>query len=249
MPMRNRPLIAAAERRRRTLRVCVCVGLLCAVPAGAAARLQVQVLAGDGTGVPEVVVYAVPVGGNEAAGVGAGGDSGEPAASAGDGPATKATMNQIGLAFDPHVLVVETGTEIEFPNGDEVRHHVYSFSRARRFDLTIDSGSIHSEPLRFDVPGLVTLGCNIHDNMLAYILVVDTPLFAQTDGDGRVALPAPDGRYEIHVWTPRLPDKSLPAPISVELGQDGGDALSFRFDKKLYPPHEHSATSLHWPHY
>lgn len=241
--MRDRPFMAAAKSRRRTPWACACLGALCAVPAVAAAgRLEVQVLDRDGTGVPEVAVYAVPVGVSA--------DVAEPTARADPGPAVpRATMNQIGLAFDPHLLVVETGTEIEFPNGDDVRHHVYSFSRARRFDLTIDSGSIHSEPLSFDVAGLVTLGCNIHDNMLAYVLVVDTPLFAKTGGNGNVALPVPDGRYEVHVWTPRLPDKALPEPVTVELAQGGARELAFWFDQKLYPPHEHSETSLHWPHY
>jgi plastocyanin len=208
------------------------------MPAVAAAgSLEVRVLGRDGAPVPEVAVYA------EAADA----DSGAPAGAA---PAAgRETMNQRGLAFDPHVLVVQTGTQIVFPNNDDVRHHVYSFSPANRFDLTIDSGSVHAEPLVFDEPGLVTLGCNIHDNMLAYIRVVDTPHFAKTGGDGIASLAVPAGRYQVHVWTPRLPQKSLPEPVAIEIAASGTSALDFLFGSKLYPPHEHSETSLHWPHY
>lgn len=241
--MRDRPLSKVAGVPWRALWACTCLGAVCAVPGVATAdRLDVQVLDRDGAAVPEVAIYAVPVG------RGTGADA---LAARVDDEASvrRATINQNGLAFEPHVLVVETGTEIEFPNSDDVRHHVYSFSRAKRFALTIDSGTIHSEPLAFDVPGLVTLGCNIHDNMLAYVLVVDTPLFAKTGGDGSAALPVPAGTYEVHVWTPRLPDSALPEPVTVELAGDNPLELAFRFEKKLYPPHEHSDTSLHWPDY
>jgi plastocyanin len=241
--MRERPLSNVAGVPWRALWACTCLGAICAGPGTAAAgTLEVQVLDRDGAAVPEVAVYAVAVQAGAAAEA--------PAERVDDATAVRrATINQSGLAFEPHVLVVETGTEIEFPNGDDVRHHVYSFSRAKRFAMTIDSGTIHSEPLAFDVPGLVTLGCNIHDNMLAYVLVVDTPLFAKTGGDGSAALPLPDGRYEVHVWTPRLPDSALPEPVTVDLAEDGSLELAFRFERKLYPPHEHSDTSLHWPDY
>lgn len=76
--------------------------------------------------------------------------------------------------FNPKVTVVQTGTSINFPNEDSVRHHVYSFSPAKKFELKLYSG-VPTNPVPFDQAGVVTLGCNIHDSMVGYIYVVDTP--------------------------------------------------------------------------
>jgi hypothetical protein len=154
-------------------------------------------------------------------------------------------MNQHDLAFSPHLLVVETGAAVEFPNDDAVSHHVYSFSDARRFDFTVVSESVHA-PLIFDTPGLVVLSCNIHDDMLGYILVVATPHFEKTDGDGRAVLGSlPPGRYELSIWTPRAKSKDLPEAAIVDVGTGETVEFAHRFDK-LYAPHRHSDTSLKW---
>ena len=85
--------------------------------------------------------------------------------------------------FVPRVSVVRTGTAITFPNSDHIRHQVYSFSPAKAFTLKLYAGSPKT-PVMFDHPGLVVLGCNIHDNMVAFMGVVDSPYFAKTDGLG-----------------------------------------------------------------
>lgn len=194
--------------------------------------LDVTVVDRDGRPIPEVAVYAVP----------ADGAVNTPAAD------LVATMDQRGLAFVPHILIVQTGTLVEFPNSDDVLHHVYSFSPAKRFELPLYAGSVHA-PLKFDMSGLVTLGCNIHDDMLGYILVVDTPYFDSTEGTGTVHLEGlPHGDYFVHIWTPRQRPDRLPEPVRVQVGA-GGQSVSFQIVDKLYPPHEHSQTSLLWSNY
>lgn len=120
-----------------------------------------------------------------------------------DGPG-RAEVDQRDRQFVPYVSAVRTGTEIHFPNSDNIRHHVYSFSPAKRFELRLYHGST-ADPVQFDTAGKVVLGCNIHDDMLAYIYVLDTPHFAVTDHTGRAdfaALPGTDWAYEIQ--HPRL---------------------------------------------
>lgn len=104
-----------------------------------------------------------------------------------DAPST-AIMDQRDMQFLPQVLAVAAGTVVEFPNGDDIRHHVYSFSAARRFELRLFKGT-EAPPVQFDTPGIVVLGCNIHDQMLGYIVVADSPRFAVSDAAGVVRLP------------------------------------------------------------
>lgn len=103
--------------------------------------------------------------------------------------------------FNPKVTVVQTGTSINFPNEDSVRHHVYSFSPAKKFELKLYSG-VPTDPVLFDQAGVVTLGCNIHDSMVGYIYVVDTPFFAKTDDKGKAILKLIDGHYTYQAWVP-----------------------------------------------
>ncbi len=107
--------------------------------------------------------------------------------------------------FNPLVTVVQAGTEINFPNNDTVKHHVYSFSPAKVFDLPLYSGK-PATPQLFDKAGTVVLGCNIHDQMLAYVEVVNTPYFGKTDAAGKVTLEgvAP-GKYALKAWHYNLP--------------------------------------------
>lgn len=118
-------------------------------------------------------------------------------------PGAKAEMAQRERQFQPYVLVVQTGTAVNFPNFDTVRHHVYSFSPVKTFDIKLYSGT-PAEPVLFDKPGIATLGCNIHDKMSAHIVVVDTPLFAKTDAQGLLKLDLPAGEHNLKVWHPRV---------------------------------------------
>ena len=114
----------------------------------------------------------------------------------------RAVMDQQGKQFIPYVLPVRVGTKVFFPNRDNIKHHVYSFSRAKRFELKLYSSGT-AEPVIFDKPGVVVLGCNIHDWMLAYIYVVETPYFAKTDAQGRLTITnVPPGEYRATAWHP-----------------------------------------------
>lgn len=117
-------------------------------------------------------------------------------------PISGAEMRQIKKQFDPSVLIVPRGTSVRFPNHDKVRHHVYSFSPAKPFELKLYSGS-DSNPVTFEKEGIVVLGCNIHDNMVAWIVVVNTPYYAKTDAFGKATLPdVPAGAYKLRSWHP-----------------------------------------------
>ena len=124
---------------------------------------------------------------------------------AGQAPASSAAavMDQRDSAFVPGVLVVQAGTTVSFPNSDTVRHQVYSFSPAKRFELPLYSGK-PAAPVVFATPGVVELGCNIHDWMLAYVVVVDTPYHVVTDARGQGRIEAPAGTYILRVWHPGL---------------------------------------------
>jgi len=139
-----------------------------------------------------------------------------------------AVMDQRGRKFLPQILVVSTGSSVTFPNSDQIRHHVYSFSKARQFDLKLYS-SAQTPSVTFDVPGVVTLGCNIHDWMRGYIYVTGDPYFKTTNAEGHAkffGLVA--GRYRYTVWHPRLPRDqptvgdavSLPAGGDLSIGVD-----------------------------
>jgi len=105
----------------------------------------------------------------------------------------------------PRVTVVTAGTELRFPNRDKVRHHVYSFSPSKTFELKLYAGT-PANPVLFDKPGIAVLGCNIHDSMVAWVVVVETPYFGQADAKGLVHLDnVPPGSYRLRSWHPALP--------------------------------------------
>jgi hypothetical protein len=160
----------------------------------------------------------------------------------------KAIMDQERLQFVPHLLVVQTGTEVAFPNGDEVSHHVYSFSETKPFELALYKGNVYP-PVVFDRPGVVVLGCNIHDGMLGYVVVVDTPHFAKTDDQG-VALidDVPSGDYVVAAWTPRV--RSADLPPTQQITVTGGTTVAeIRIAGRLAPAHDHRTSSLTWERY
>jgi plastocyanin len=152
--------------------------------AGAASATTLLVQVNDAAGKPlaDTVVYAEPEGGNAPR-------SPRPA-----------EIEQRGLKFLPIVTVVQTGSQVSFPNNDKVRHHIYSFSPAKKFDQKLYSG-VAAAPQVFDKAGTVVLGCNIHDRMIAYVKVVDTPYFAKTDAAGvaHIELPAA-GKFTVTAW-------------------------------------------------
>lgn len=124
-------------------------------------------------------------------------------------------MQQQDIQFDPHVLVAPRGAQVEFPNRDRVRHHVYSFSGRNAFELQL-YGREEARLVGFGHPGAVVLGCNIHDEMIGYIRVVDTPYALKTDADGRAVLSdAPDGPLSITLWHPYA--TSSDGTVTVEL--------------------------------
>lgn len=134
---------------------------------------------------------------------------------AGTGPATFSwplVMKQENLLFDPYVLVVPVGAEVKFPNLDRVRHHVYSFSKGNKFELKL-FGRDESRSVTFEKAGVAAIGCNIHDMMVAYIRVVDTPYAAKTGSDGKVTLDLPAGAASATVWHP----DARPAETTVAL--------------------------------
>ncbi|WP_010163377.1 methylamine utilization protein [Sphingomonas sp. PAMC 26617] len=113
-------------------------------------------------------------------------------------------MAQQNIMFMPHILIVPVGARVTFPNRDRVRHHVYSFSPSKKFDLKL-YGKDETRSVVFDKAGVVSLGCNIHDAMSAFIFVVDTPYAMITDANGHVTIPnVPAGVVTVRVWNPAI---------------------------------------------
>ncbi len=112
-------------------------------------------------------------------------------------------VGQRNIQFDPQVLIVPVGATVRFPNFDKVRHHVYSFSKPKKFELKL-FGQDESRSVVFDKPGAVTLGCNIHDAMNGVVYVTNSPYTAQTDANGRVHMNVAAGTGRITVWHPSI---------------------------------------------
>jgi plastocyanin len=182
------------------------LSLAAALPA-AAAGLRVDVRDARGGAVNEAVVYAVPEGRKVR------------------GPAGQAVIDQKNRTFVPHVLPVQVGTPVLFPNSDNVRHQVYSFSPAKTFQLPLYSGT-PAAPVVFDRAGVVALGCNIHDHMSAYIVVVETPYFATTTNGEAVLSHLPEGQYALRIWYAGM--RREPAPQMVALAAHEQKDAAFR---------------------
>ncbi|SEK05586.1 methylamine utilization protein [Paraburkholderia diazotrophica] len=190
-----RPFICNGKHRKRALLATAVLALGCHFASASAASLQISVIDQTGAPVRDAVVYATPVSGKLPAA--------KPAA---------AIIDQIKRKFVPMVSVVQTGTAITFPNKDNFEHDVYSFSPAKKFELHLYHG-VPANPVVFDKPGVVVMGCNIHDSMVAYLLVVDTPWFAKTDASGHATIDnLPADSYRLTAWHYRLVDThALPA--------------------------------------
>jgi plastocyanin len=195
-----------AEKPGIVRRIAECAGaalaglLLAATPTGLAAEFRLRVTAPGGAPAPGLVVTL------------------EPAGRAAPGAAPVAVvMDQVDKAFEPELRVIPTGSTVTFPNSDVVSHQVYSFSKAKRFQLPLYRGTPYP-PVRFDAPGLVTVGCNIHDSMIGYIVVTDAPWYGQTDAQGEfVTADLPPGNYVVRVRHPRMREArdELSAEVSV----------------------------------
>jgi plastocyanin len=130
-------------------------------------------------------------------------------------------MAQQNMQFDPFVLIVPVGAQVAFPNLDKVRHHVYSFSPAHPFELKL-YGHDETRFVRFDKPGIVALGCNIHDQMVAFIDVVETPYAAKTDAAGQAVIhDAPAGAASLNVWHPYLHAPGNVVTTAIVIPRDG----------------------------
>ncbi|MBN9320162.1 MAG: methylamine utilization protein [Caulobacterales bacterium 68-7] len=144
-------------------------------------------------------------------------------------------VSQHDISFDPFVLVVPVGSNVSFPNNDKVRHHVYSFSPTKKFQLKL-YGREEDRSVLFDKAGVVALGCNIHDQMAAFVVVVDTPYAGKTDASGQVTLRgAPAGAAKLTVWHPFMKTAGNQTLRTVNVGANGGRE-AFTVDLRPAPP-------------
>jgi plastocyanin len=141
-------------------------------------------------------------------------------------------IDQRDKQFVPYVTALQVGTAVFFPNKDNIRHHVYSFSTAKKFELPLYSG-VPAEPVLFDKEGFVTLGCNIHDWMIAYVAVLPTPYFHVTGADGLAYLKdLPAGHYSVSVWQPALKGPPQNFIQTIDISASGTKELLFNVELK-----------------
>lgn len=188
-----RPCSAVARPTRRAARAVAlaafAAGLLAAAlrpdASAASASAAIEVADDAGRALADVAVWLEPV------------DGKAPAT-----PPRPATIAQADKRFQPRMSIVQAGSSVSFPNEDTVRHHVYSFSPAKPFELKLYIGT-PAAPVVFDRAGTVVLGCNIHDRMVGWVQVVDTPWFGRSDDAGRVRIgPLPPGEYRLRAFHP-----------------------------------------------
>lgn len=186
------------------------IAVLAALPwaaAAGAASVDIEVLGRDGKALTEAVVFL------ESA-----------AAKAASRPLTGVEIEQADKRFTQRVTVVTVGSAVSFPNRDKVRHHVYSFSPAKTFELKLYIGT-PAAPVVFDKPGIGVLGCNIHDTMAAWVVIVETPHHALTGNTGRVRLDnVPPGSYRLRSWHPELPVGAPALDQALVVGPQAGSA-------------------------
>ena len=149
-------------------------------------------------------------------------------------PPGKAVMDQVNRAFAPDLLVIPVGSTVTFPNSDSVSHQIYSFSPAKRFQLPLYRGTPYP-PVHFDQAGVVTLGCNIHDEMVGYLVVTDAPYYGRTDARGTWSNEVARGRYRISIWHPRMRDEAPDLERELTVGEADHAELTLRLAKPLTP--------------
>jgi plastocyanin len=198
-------------------------------PCFALAAVDTEVLTPAGDPVEDAVIYLRPLSGQRAEGRTPG----------------SASIEQHDREFVPYLTVVQVGAAVRFPNQDPIRHHVYSFSSPKKFEIKLYAGE-GPDPIVFDRPGVVTIGCNVHDWMLGFLFVVDSPWFGKTDAHGRVRIDSlPDGDYEARAWQPRQRRDALPQRLS--LGAAAPDPLRFVLEvSPRKPRYKPPADTLHY---
>lgn len=152
-----------------------------------------------------------------------------------------AVMDQINMQFLPEVVVIQTGSSVDFPNSDQIQHQVYSFSAPKQFQLSLYQGHKYP-PVVFDRPGLVTVGCNIHDDMLGYIYVTDSPFFGKSDAHGQLLLrDLPTGGYLVTAWHPELPQETPhePMQLRVSVSEAQGASVVFHLQQPKHTGMQH----------
>ena len=152
-------------------------------------------------------------------------------------PAIETEIVQKNRQFIPPVTIVPVGSVVRFPNWDNVQHHVYSFSAAKTFDIPLYIGQ-SPKAIEFERPGIVTLGCNIHDWMAAYVVVLDSGFFARTDERGvGLIRNLPAGPVSIVGWCPRL--RGAPVQANLEGSQSSAElTMKLRPAFQRTPPDE-----------
>ena len=228
--------LAVPERdqfARIGMQICVWIVVMSLSATVHGREVEVFVYDRDGQQVADVAVFAVRLDGNQVL----------PEAE------SNAVMDQIEMRFVPHVLIVQTGTSVEFPNSDSVAHHVYSFSHPNKFVLPMYKGEQHP-PVLFEHSGVVSLGCNIHDHMLGYILVIDSMVFGKTNEDGRASLTLENPEeYAINIWSPRIRDKVDSLSRKLIASDASSTEITFSLTTKLNPPHGDRPDSTSWSDY
>lgn len=183
-----------------------------------AATLEVRVRDNSGAPVADAAVYAVPASGPVEA-----------------KKAPKVDIEQRDREFVPYLTVLQTGTTVSFPNRDPILHHVYSFSPAKSFEIKLYGTGKSPAEIVFDQPGVITLGCNIHDWMIAYVVVVPTPHFGRSGADGMVRLrDLRAGSYEVRAWHPQ--QRSAPAAQTAALEANASERLEVKIDTVTRKP-------------
>lgn len=180
---------------RQHLPAALCAAALCIAASTPARAAELVLTLGDGSAPVAEAVASLHADAREADGA-------------------TAVMDQRDSTFVPGVLPVQVGTAVSFPNSDQVQHQVYSFSTPKPFELPLYAGTPRA-PILFDQPGVVVVGCNIHDWMIGWIVVLDTPHHARSGADGVVRLQVPDGDYRLQAWHPRLAGEPLQQPVTV----------------------------------
>ena len=179
-----------------------CLTTLASASAGAA-TLQVQTQDAAGKPLADAIVFL---------------ESAQ--AKAASKPLAAAEIAQVNKQFAPQVNVVTVGMPVSFPNRDTVRHHVYAFAPVK-FELKLYIGT-PAAPVVFDKPGISVLGCNIHDTMAAWVVIVETPYFGRTANDGKLALnDVPPGTYRLRIWHQNLPVGAPPTDQALSLAAAG----------------------------
>jgi len=205
--------VSARQRSFAALAAVACLGALDASGAGFEARVHSPA----GAPVEDVAVVLEPVSGRVPQ------------------PKAQARIEQRDREFVPYLSIVQKGAAVHFPNRDKLKHHVYSFSPAKTFEIKLYAGQ-PAQPVVFDKAGEVALGCNIHDWMEAHVLVVDSPWFGKTGADGiaRIAR-VPAGSYRLRVWHPR--QKAAAATQDVVIGATPARRAELVLDVAPREPH------------